>query len=319
MSLIKKNKEAVALAGIVLKNTKQINQADIESDHAWATVAKEYDENQGGTWFEKAQVVLINMIVYHRKGAFVLTRETFAEACRNDKNWKRKIGLKDENWPKFLYQASGIIEVVKKVKNPKSGRLIYIYKVVMPELLSLLNVQIEEQISNAENFILNNNLLEGTLEGTKVGNTEEEVEKDRDTEMDTEQDEKLENLSGTVHCTSSVFSALPNPNPPLAPAEQTVSDQSKETKLSTLATPKATGSVTGEAQSFKDFIKTQSLDRRISYCLMSEYLPQKYEDKFLDFQLLVQNGNSLSEKQVSMVNDWCARIARRRSEKNSDS
>lgn len=279
MSLIQKSKQAVSLAGIMLKNTKHINQTDIESDVAWATIAKEYRENQAGTWFEKAQVVLINMIIYHRKGAFILTRDDFAQACRTDKNWIDEIGFTPKNWPRFLFEASGIMKVVKKVKNPKSGRLVYIYEVIMPDLLALLNVNVAEQIANCETFILNDRSTEGTEQGTKVGNTEEEKKAERDKEKNVVSEENA--ASSPPNNTGSSFSSdTPIPNPSLAQ----------------------------QSSNLKDQIRKYPLATKLRFILRSKYAPEKYVSKFEDFLALVENGNQLSRDQINMTDDWCLKV-----------
>lgn len=174
--LLQLGDEIRALSRLALNGTKLITQEDIESSPGWAMVAEEYRAEQKSRWVVRAQVSLINSILYHQKMVFILTRDGFAEICRGDGNWNKSLGFSPKNWSQFLLQASGIIKLEKMVWNPKRGRNIAVYRVIHPELLALIGGNADEQLKVTEIFIANEGLSQGNEKGNGTRNLEKEEE-----------------------------------------------------------------------------------------------------------------------------------------------
>lgn len=185
MSWIKQNKDAVARKSLVLRKTKLITEDDIEINDGWAKLKQEYVKYKDGTWDEKAQISLINAILYQQRAAFILTRKNFREILQNDKNWSKPMGLKNDKWSDFIYDSSELIHEVKKVQNGKAKVAIFCVK--NPDLLATLCIDVKIQIDEVEKFIESNDLDAGDALGDQQGDTELERELELEGEINKSQ------------------------------------------------------------------------------------------------------------------------------------
>jgi hypothetical protein len=154
MNIIKNLEKSHVKNLVVLSSTKLIQQEDIENDPAWRFVAEEYKNCQNDSWKNKAAVSLLNSIIFQRRIVFVLTRNNLRDLLASDENWEKPLGLKNDNYKKLLCMLySGLLEKIILPVNPKTGRDIMILKVVHPEVLKFLQVNVEDQLKQTVNFV----------------------------------------------------------------------------------------------------------------------------------------------------------------------
>lgn len=153
MGISKKLEEADRGSYVILKSTKLIQKEDIENDPAWDMVAQEYEEAKDSEWLTKATVSIINSIIFQRRVVFLMNRDNLRNLLKNDKNWDAGIGLKAENYSSIIRRiCKGLVEKVGEVKINAAGRYVMIFKVVHPDLLKFLQVDVIEQLKEAQNF-----------------------------------------------------------------------------------------------------------------------------------------------------------------------
>ncbi len=242
MSIVTKNKIKAAQKLIALKKTRTITEDDLFLPE-WETLKKEYDSHQNGEWIDKAIVSLLNSAIFQRRVVFVLAKRPFRELAKSDKNWKRSIGLKDENWKVFIQEITGR-DIVKCIHRADKGS--FVYEIVENDILDLINIDISSQREEAIKFANEmNDLEEGTSEGTTKGNRE--VEEEREVEGETKinqpnsfKEEDLEidlDLSMDSYPTSTNLSTSKEMRNKFVPAEgeadqwTTLSSQSPEKTL----------------------------------------------------------------------------------------
>jgi hypothetical protein len=151
VSLAKKLEKEKVKNRILLTTTKKIHKNDIKADPIWDFVNNEYKENQDSSWMTKATVTLINSMFYQRRLVFALTRTDLRALLQNDENWKKGIGLKDSYYSEFLKHIirSGLVEAVEL---SKTGRKVMVLKVIHPELLDKMQVDVAQQIQQTIDF-----------------------------------------------------------------------------------------------------------------------------------------------------------------------
>lgn len=181
MSIVTKNKAKAAQKLICLKKTRAINEDDLWLPE-WDTLKKEYDAHQNGEWIDKAIVSLLNSAIFQRRVVFVLAKRSFRELAKSDKNWKKPIGLKDENWKTLIFEVINR-DIVKCIHKTDKGRLVY--EIIENDILKMINISVDEQRKEAIEFANElNDLDEGTTKGTTEGNRELEEELELEEERD---------------------------------------------------------------------------------------------------------------------------------------
>ena len=128
MSFIKRAIQKANSKLITLKSTKYTHEEDLELPQ-WQFLKDEYTECQTEPWLTKAVLSICNSIIYQQRVFFVLTKKSARELFKSDKNWKKPIGLKDENYKKLIQELteSDLIRLVKK-----DGQA-YVYELISPE------------------------------------------------------------------------------------------------------------------------------------------------------------------------------------------
>lgn len=141
MSLISKSKQTVAENLYVLSRTRKIYPQDLVLPE-WKLVQEEYTEHADGCWLDKAQCSFINAILFQKAPYFVLSRHSFRTLCRGDENWTPSIGMKNENWAKFLLEVvkGGFVALEHETKFG-----VRVYRVVHETLLGFLSVNLESR------------------------------------------------------------------------------------------------------------------------------------------------------------------------------
>jgi len=141
-SVMRPSKQKIANNLLVLEKTKTIREEDLIHPE-WAELLDDYKEYASASWDEKALLSMVNAIVFHRRVFFVLSRDNFGALVRGDKNWKRRVGMKNSNWSKFLLVAVSS-ELIRCVKKP-SGRAPGVFEVINKDLLSWIQVDFAAQ------------------------------------------------------------------------------------------------------------------------------------------------------------------------------
>lgn len=178
MSIITESRQVAAEHLFVLSRTRKIEVQDLQLPE-WKLLAEEYLEHERSEWLERAIISLINSLFFQRVVFFLMSRRSFRKLCRTDRNWKKSIGLKDENFKKLIQEAvlRKFILVEEKLPND-----IWVWKVVHPALLSHITVDIPAQkaavTAYAKLFKSTDDLPEGTSKGNQDKDKDIEREKD---------------------------------------------------------------------------------------------------------------------------------------------
>jgi len=140
---------------VVLKNTKEISQIDIDSLAEWGYMFRQYNicKEKKLEAVTKNVCSVLNSILYQRRVVFVLTRESVKNIVSSDKNWKTRVGFRNENYRKIigLLCKNNIIEEIVFPENKSKKTMVF--KVIEPFFLSLLQVDAEKQMSEVLFFI----------------------------------------------------------------------------------------------------------------------------------------------------------------------
>lgn len=133
---------------VVLKHTKTIREEDLNLPE-WYELKQDYDEITDAK--DRVVVSIKNSILFQRRLVFCLTRETTRELIKNDKNWKKTVGLSNDYWSQINYILfnSGLVELVQK-SNGKGQATIY--KVIDKDILKTLQVNFDEQMKEVVDF-----------------------------------------------------------------------------------------------------------------------------------------------------------------------
>lgn len=147
MAKLKMNLDELKKELIVLKYTRKITKDDLRLPE-WVEMHEDYREITAAT--DKAVLSIKNAILFQRRAVFCLTREATRELVTNDRNWKSKAGLSNDNWPviiKLLVDV-GLVKLIKagSYKTPS------VYEVVEKDLLKSLQIDVEEQRREAIHF-----------------------------------------------------------------------------------------------------------------------------------------------------------------------
>jgi hypothetical protein len=169
----KSKKKSLALSSInsvgrelvVLRRTRSIDKQDLELPE-WEQMQFEYDSCQGESWVNRAIVSLLNSLIFQRRVFFILSRGAFRRLLNEDKNWKKQIGLKNDNWTVFLRTAKdrGIIKE-RYVSSTKA----HVYELIHSEMLNIVKINVGQQFEEAVKFSECMDNFEGTDEGTNEG------------------------------------------------------------------------------------------------------------------------------------------------------
>lgn len=156
MKILADLKDANQEQAILLKYTQKITKEDIEADPAWRLLASEYADCIKGKfrWEIKATCSVINSMYKQRRIVFAITRESTRELLKSDKNWPRSIGLKQDNYRKllaFLFKNN----IIEQVEYTKASKKVMVCKLVHPEFLKVIALNIEQQTIEAINFAKN--------------------------------------------------------------------------------------------------------------------------------------------------------------------
>jgi hypothetical protein len=137
---------------IILEKTRKI--PDNEDLEEWVSLKEDYKKLSQSSWEDRAMVSMVNAILLQRRVVFILTRKNFRELLRNDRNWKKKIGIRNDNWRKLILTATNcnIIKCIHKPTNNSCG----VYEVIHKDILKYLNVDVKQQRAECIDYVNQN-------------------------------------------------------------------------------------------------------------------------------------------------------------------
>lgn len=157
MKLIKKKlKEYEPIDYIILKNVKTIREEDLKVNKKWLSLMEGYQDVEESGSKEKMHYMLMtlcNAILFQQRICFIITRNSFKELYKDDKNWSDETiknitdkGFSNNTYSKFLNYI--VDEGIAKLLNPEdkgiNGKSLA-FELLEEELLSHLNINYEEQ------------------------------------------------------------------------------------------------------------------------------------------------------------------------------
>lgn len=192
-TLILKLKEDKLPRLIILSKTRYIDKEDTEIHFAWEYLKDGYNQiekSKKSDDMDKKMHSILNSIVYQQRIYFCFERDNTRKLLKADKNWKKPItGLSNGEYSHIIEEfcRKEIIKLHDDTKKP------HIYKVIHPEVLSMIKVDDEEtQLSQVIEFVEKNKGKSKT-DGKTDGKTDVDKEINRKEEKESESEPENNN------------------------------------------------------------------------------------------------------------------------------
>lgn len=112
---------------------------------------EEYKEVHNDTWMIKASLTLVNAVYTQKRGIFILTRDSLANLLEMDTNHKNKASLRKDQYRHFINHITKYILTIEKFK--RYNREVMVCTVILPELLEMINVDMDKQKREMRTFV----------------------------------------------------------------------------------------------------------------------------------------------------------------------
>ena len=132
---IKQVKENGSKNHVVLRTTSEVNTDSVESFKQ--SLFKAYKDKDIETTSDKVMITLMNAILTQQRYVFCFTRDSMQDLLKQDKNWGKTKGFKDDTWRHIKYDLYSR-NIIKEI-HPGSSSFPGIYEVIDPMCLEFLN------------------------------------------------------------------------------------------------------------------------------------------------------------------------------------